>query len=179
MASLADFRVGSKDAHAPNALWVVGSASEMLKPTGLPHADLTWKAHAVPGTFGFEFIEGLPDVSDYSYMVWKGIEVNLHPYGACYHDDKMSTGVIEWLNSREVKVILVGGLALDYCVKFTVLELLAAGFVVVVHLPATRGIAKETVDTALAEMIAAGAIISETPEQLSGLVQQLTDTLSQ
>lgn len=48
MAGLAGHRVGSKDAHTPYAPWVVTHPSEMMKPTGLVHADLTWVSHCVP-----------------------------------------------------------------------------------------------------------------------------------
>lgn len=167
MATLAGFRVGSKDAHSPNAKWVVGSHAEMGVPTGLPHADLTWVSHCVVGTPGFELLPGLPKVSEYGYMVYKGLEVDLHPYGALYHDDVLTTGVIEVLRARGIKKVLVGGLALDYCVKSTVLQLLSAGFEVAVYLPACRPISQVTADLALQEMKNAGAVLSNDNDELT------------
>ena len=59
MASLVGHRIGSKDAHTPNAPWVVQQQSDMMQATGLEHADLTWVSHCVPGTPGFELLDEL------------------------------------------------------------------------------------------------------------------------
>jgi nicotinamidase/pyrazinamidase len=158
-AALADIRVGSKDAHSPNALWVATEDAPQFTPVEGRDVDIRWNIHAVPGTKGFELLAGLPHPADYDFFVWKGIEPDMHPYGACYHDlaNTKSTGVIEWLRARKVQDIIVGGLATDYCVKNTVLQLLGAGFGVVVNLGACRGIAADTVQEAMENMGAAGA----------------------
>lgn len=142
-----------------------------MKPTGLVHADLTWVSHCVPGTDGFTLLDELPTPYDYDYFIWKGVEPDLHPYGACYHDlhDKLSTGVIEYLKAQGVVRVLVGGLALDYCVKTTALQLLKAGLEVVLHLPACRGISEEGGVQAVNELLKAGAVISSTREELAAM----------
>lgn len=158
-ADLAELRVLTKDAHPSNAVWVVETHDKMLSPLDHPNADLTWVSHAVPGTPGFETIPDLPPVTEYDHVIWKGIEPDLHPYGACYHDlrEKLSTGLIEWLQTQSVKTVLIGGLATDYCVKTTALQLQATGlFKVIVNLAACRGIDPETVEKACAEMKEAG-----------------------
>ena len=167
-ASLAHFRIMTKDAHTPLAPWVVSSHSEMFQPVGLPEADITWVAHAVPGSKGFELIDGLPAVSEYDFLVYKGIEPTFHPYGACYHDlsEKLSTGLIEWLHQHQVTTVILGGLALDYCVKTTALQLKNVGFNVVVNLSATKGIADETVQQALQQMQRAGISLAANIEEL-------------
>ncbi len=97
-------------------------------------------------------------------MIWSlkkaGIPLN-HPYGACYDDlqEMRSTGAIEWLQKRRIDTVLVGGLATDYCVKQTVLQLCRVHFRVIVNLQACRGIAEESSALALAEMAKAGAEI--------------------
>ncbi|NVZ18567.1 isochorismatase family protein [Pseudomonas costantinii] len=171
MASLAGHRVGSKDAHTPQAPWVVTQRSDMYQPTGLAHADITWVAHCVPGTEGFTLLDELPAPYDYDYFIWKGVEPDLHPYGACYHDlhDKLSTGVIEYLKAQGVTRVIVGGLALDYCVKTTALQLLKSGLEVVLHLPACRGITQEGGVKAVNELLKAGAVISSTREELAAM----------
>lgn len=155
-AMLASLRIGSKDAHPATAVWV---ADPPLQPLPLPNADLTWPAHCVPGTRGFELLDGLPAPIDYDFFVWKGVEPDLHPYGACYHDlaEQRSTGLLEFLQARGVDTVLVGGLATDYCVKTSVLQLRRAGLRVIVHLAACRGIAPDTVSSALLAMREAGA----------------------
>ena len=163
-AALASLRIGSKDAHPANAAWMVTTPAAMLQPLDLPNADLTWPTHCVPGTPGFELLDGLPAPIDYDFFVWKGVEPDLHPYGACYHDlaERRSSGLIEFLQARGISTVLVGWLATDYCVKTSVLQLRHAGFRVIVHLDACRGIAPDTVASAHSQMIEAGAELAQT-----------------
>lgn len=161
-AKKAIIRVVSRDAHNPNAVWVAdNNKHKQFDPIGgnNPNVDIYWRSHAMVGTRGFELIPGL-SISEYDYQVLKGIEVDKHPYGACYHDfaEKESTGVIEYLKHNKVNRVIVGGLATDYCVKHTVLQLLRAGFQVIVNLGACRGISPETVEQAKLEMKEAGAV---------------------
>ena len=120
-AKLAAVRVGSKDAHSPKAVWVATPSEPQFSPVAGENVDIRWRRHAEPGTLGFELIEGLPAPADYDFFVWKGVELDMHPYGACYHDlrNRLSTGVIEFLKVRGIESVIVGGLATDYCVKTT------------------------------------------------------------
>ena len=161
-AQLAGWRVGSKDAHSPYAVWVTEQAEKIGRPgVGAKHAEEHWPVHAVPGTEGFELLPGLPHPADYDFFVWKGVEPDMHPYGACFHDldERRSTGVIEWLRSKGITHLLVGGLATDYCVKQTALQLAGAGFQVLLNLAACRGIAAETTKQALDQLRAAGVTV--------------------
>lgn len=154
-AKFADFRVGSKDAHPPEADWTkVAPFAEV----GKPNVDIGWPAHCVVGTEGFELLPGLPHVSEYDFFVYKGLEKDMHPYGACYHDleNQIPTGVIGYLKRVNVGLVIVGGLATDYCVKTTALQLWHAGFDVVVNLDSCRGVAPETTATAIKDMTAVG-----------------------
>lgn len=174
-AALADLRVMTKDAHSPYAKWLVEDAAEMLKPTGLAEADLTWVSHAIVGTKGYELLDGLPAAKEYDYCVWKGVDPEFHPYGACFHDigEKLSTGLLEWLRSHNADTVIVGGLATDYCVKTTVLQLLKGGsWRVIVNAAACRGIAPETVETAWNEMMDAGAVVLENAEAISNYIKK-------
>lgn len=159
-AKKASLRVGSKDAHSPHAVWVAKLEEDHLKPIAGENVDIRWRQHAIPGTKGFELIDGLPKVTQYDFFVWKGVELDMHPYGACYHDfaERLSTGVIEFLKAKQIQTIIVGGLATDYCVKTTVLQLLAQNFNVIVNLAACRGIADDTVKQAIELMKQAGAV---------------------
>ncbi|PJG58104.1 isochorismatase family protein [Aeromonas cavernicola] len=173
-AALASLRIGSKDAHPANAVWAVTDPAKILQPLALANADLCWPVHCVPGSKGFELLDGLPAPIDYDFFVWKGVEPDLHPYGACFHDlaEQRSTGLIEFLQARHVDTVLVGGLATDYCVKTSVLQLRRAGLRVIVHLAACRGIAPATIAAAHTQMIDAGAELAQTLTDL----QHLLDT---
>lgn len=160
-ASYADKRVGSKDAHSPHAIWVANETHPMLTPLNSPHANCYWNKHAIPGEPGFKLLPKLPHPTDYDYFVWKGIEPDMHPYGACYHDlsNHLSTGVIEYLTIQKISHIIIGGLALDYCVKITALQLRHAGFNVFINLEASRGLNEATTQSAQTELNDAGCIL--------------------
>jgi nicotinamidase/pyrazinamidase len=167
-AGLARLRVGSKDAHPTNAVWRATPEAPQFSPIEGANVDVRWNLHCVSGTVGHQLIDGLPHPADYDFFVQKGIEPDLHPYGACYHDlgERQSTGVIEFLKYHGIETVLVGGLATDYCVKTTALQLRRAGFHVIVNLAACRGIAPDTVQSALEQMTAAGIVI--VPELTAG-----------
>src|SRR5690606_30471871 len=118
-ARFAATRVFSKDAHPANPSWLATPEHPTLSPIEGANMDVRWTRHCVPGTAGFKLLDGLPAVCEYDYPVYKGVEPDMHPYGACYHDlgDRVSTGVIEFLKARLVETVLLGGLATDYCVK--------------------------------------------------------------
>lgn len=166
-AQFAAVRLGSKDAHSPQALWVSSEQAPLFSPVEGPNMDIRWPSHAVPGTKGFELLADLPHPADYDFFVWKGVEPDMHPYGACYHDlaERQSTGIIEYLQARNISTVLIGGLATDYCVRHTALQLLKVGFKVVINLAATRGVAKDSTALALTELQQAGAhLISSAAE---------------
>ena len=154
------------------AVWIAGNGHPVLSPvSGYPDVDVYWPAHAIVGTKGFEFITGL-DPKNYDFQVYKGIEIDKHPYGACYHDlaNTLSTGAIEYLREHGITTVICGGLATDYCVKNTVLQLRAAGFEVILNLAACRGIAPDTVAAALEEMRTHDVTIVENTAELKKML---------
>jgi nicotinamidase/pyrazinamidase len=162
-ATYARLRIGTKDAHPANALWVASVEHPQLEPMQNhgAHMDLRWNRHAVPGTRGFELLPGLPHPAAYDFFVWKGVEPDMHPYGACYHDlrEQRSTGLIEYLTYQNISTVVIGGLSLDYCVKSAALQLKKAGFQTIVHLAATRGLHIETLGQAKIQMQAVGVVL--------------------
>lgn len=162
-AGLARLRIGSKDAHPVNAVWRAAAGAPQFSRVEGKSVDIRWNLHCVSGSRGHELIDDLPHPADYDFFVQKGIEPDMHPYGACYHDlaERQSTGVIEFLQCNRIETVLVGGLATDYCVKTTALQLRRGGFRVIVNLAACRGISVDSVRTALEEMTAAGIVVTE------------------
>lgn len=168
-AKFALLRVGGKEAHSPDAIWIADEKHPQLSPVEGEDVDVRWVPHAIPGSKGFELLEGLPKPAQYDFFIWKGVELDMHPYGSCYHDikERLSTGVIEFLKQNYIKTIIVGGLATDYCVKVTVLQLLKADFTVILNLGACRGLAPDTTEAAIAEMQAEGVKIIQSASALS------------
>ena len=164
-AEIAHYRVGSKDAHPEGAIWEADEDNPVLSPVGSPNVDVRWPRHCIAGTYSSYLLDGLPPPEKYDYFVWKGVEKNLHPYGACYHDldEKLSTGVIEFLKSKDVRIVIVGGLAYSFCVKITALQLKRAGFKVYVNKHATRDLNEEMEKQTTLELKDAGVIVVEEP----------------
>ena len=166
-AKKATYRIGSKDVHPANAIWIADEQNPQFSPVAGENVDIRWNKHCMSGTFGSQLIEGLPKVKDYNYFIFKGTEPDLHPYSACYHDltKKLSTGVIEYLLNHGIKNVIVGGLALDYCVYQTVVDLLDDGFKVIVNKAATKSIGD--FDKAVNELEELGAVFIENSNEIN------------
>jgi nicotinamidase-related amidase len=84
----------------------------------------------------------------------KGTEPDVEAYSAFD-----GTGLAEWLRSRSVSRLYVGGLATDYCVRASVLDARNEGFEVLVLEDAIGAVEVKAGDgeRALAEMRRAGA----------------------
>ena len=168
-AKFAKIRTVSKDVHPANALWIADEVIPQLTPLNLkdePNIDVAWKAHCMSGTVGAELIPGLPKITDYHFVVFKGIEPNLHPYSGVYHDlhKNLSTGLVEFYVDNNINTVIVGGLALDFCVKETVFDLINCGMEVIVNLAACRALGDpKPIIEALVDM---GAIIIDSCDDL-------------
>jgi nicotinamidase/pyrazinamidase len=171
-AKKAAYRIGSKDAHPSNAKWRTYLPNQI--GTNIPdntekNIDLFWPMHCESGTEGMELLDGLPKPEEYNYFVWKGIEKNLHPYGAIFHDlqNKLSTGIIEFLKVNNVKTVICGGLAIEYCLGLTAFQLKNAGFNVIVNLGASRGISPEAVTKTIQSFKEAGIIVVNSASEIT------------
>ncbi|MEG3752995.1 isochorismatase family protein [Psychromonas arctica] len=169
-AKFTNCRVVSKDCHPSEAPWIAASADQVMTPVegDYPNLDIKWPAHCIVGTKGNSLIPTLPSEAEYDFVVEKGIEPEMHPYGACYHDlnEEISTGVIEWLKENNISQVIVGGLATDYCVKTTVLQLVKAGFKVILNMAACRGIADDSIQLAYQEMKDIGVTLIASSQEL-------------
>jgi len=153
---LVAYRTVSKDMHPANAIWLATKEKPQYTPVEGENVDIRWNAHCMSGTKGAELLDGLGKMSDFDFFLAKGYEPELHPYSSCYHDLKktISTGLIEWYNSKNISTIIVGGLATNYCVGETVIDLINAGFQVILNLGACRGIGStEDVDKYVNELV--------------------------
>lgn len=144
-ATLCDYRIYSKDWHNRNAIWLASDDNPQFTAIEGDNVDIRWNAHCIGGEYGAQLLPGLPSIMQYDFGVYKGMEPDMHPYGALYHDlgDTKSTGVLEFLKYNSVDIVIVGGLATDFCVATTVRQLVKNNFKVVLNLPACRSIGSD------------------------------------
>lgn len=114
-----------------------------------------WPPHCVRGTGGADLHPEL-DLPPVLTLVNKATARDADAYSAF-----QGTGLAEELRARGIRRLLVGGLALDYCVEATCRDALREGFQVDLVLPATRAVNVHPgdADRALQELRAAGAVV--------------------
>lgn len=117
-----------------------------------------WPPHCIRGTRGAEFHPDLR-LSEDVVIISKGMDPEEDSYSGFQGTESRGVGLAELLHQRGVKRLFVGGLATDYCVKFTVLDALRQGFKVVLIDDAIRGVDLKPGDSerAVEEMTQAGA----------------------
>ncbi len=112
-----------------------------------------WPAHCLQDTVGAAFHADL-ELPDDVVLIAKGVRFDHDQYSAFNE-----TGLAERLRRDGVRRLWVGGLALDVCVRASVLDALQAGLEVRLLVDATRPVHADAGQRALDEMQDAGAII--------------------
>ena len=103
-------------------------------------AQILWPDHCVQGTPGAAFRPGLA-VPHAELVLRKGFRREIDSYSAFRENDRTTqTGLAAYLRERGFERITLAGLATDFCVLFSALDALEAGFEVDVAAGACRGI---------------------------------------
>lgn len=130
-----------------------------------------WPPHCIKGTTGAEFHSGLYIPTD-SLIFSKGIDQR-NAYSA--FDGKTAEGLTleEILKQRGVQRLYMGGLATDYCVKFSALGGIQRGFEVFLLKDACRAVNIKPGDElmALGEMVNAGVQVIDSRGLISGMLK--------
>ena len=113
--------------------------------------DGSWPAHCQQDSPGALFHGDLHVPSD-ALIISKAAKADEEAYSAFAGGE-----LEEQLRRRDISRVFVCGLATDYCVKFTVLDAIAAGFETVLVEDGCYGVAEDTTREALDEMREAGA----------------------
>lgn len=119
---------------------------------------MLWPDHCVEGTADADLHPAL-EKERIRFIQKKGQAVDVDSYSAFRDNDRAAlTGLHRVLKDEGVTELDIGGLAIDYCVKFSVMDALELLPGVRVRFVAdlSRGITPEGVEAAVAEMKAAG-----------------------
>lgn len=120
-----------------------------------------WPVHCVQDTPGAAFHPDLA-LPDAAIIVSKGMGADEDAYSAFQARDAQGRPLPELLRAMGIRHLYIGGLALDYCVKFTGLDARREGFGCTVLLDATRAVNLRVHDAELAleELVRAGADVA-------------------
>jgi nicotinamidase/pyrazinamidase len=111
-----------------------------------------WPDHCVQGTKGAAFHPAL-DIDRVELIIRKGYRPTIDSYSAFRENDrKTPTGLTGYLRERGFERVTLCGLATDFCVFFSAIDAVAAGFETAVALDASRAI---DIDGSLAKALAA------------------------
>ncbi len=134
----------------------------------LPYGEQTlWPDHCIQGTAGAAFHPDL-DLPHAELILRKGFAREIDSYSAFFENDRRTpTGLAAYLRERGFRRLYLAGLATDYCVAYSALDAIRAGFAVIVLEDACRGIDLEgSLARAMEEMRRAGVAIGATADAL-------------
>lgn len=124
---------------------------------------ILWPDHCVQNADGAKL---LLDNKLFAGIVQKGANSKYDSYSGFQDDGGAKTTLDNTLKSIGTKNLIVYGIATDYCVKFTVLNGIEAGYNVIVVRDLTPEIAPDTAKAAWVEMKERGAVIWDTLDML-------------
>lgn len=113
---------------------------------------ILWPDHCVQGTEGAEFSD-LLDTKNIEAIFRKGMDKNIDSYSGFYDNGKLkATGLAAYLIGRKINEVFVAGLAGDFCVFFTSMDAIDAGFKTTLIKDATRSIDENNFQNAIKQL---------------------------
>ena len=111
---------------------------EIIKLNGVDQ--FMWPDHCVQDTFGAELHSDL-DMEKATHIVRKGQNIEIDSYSAFQDNNHfIKTDLNDFLKFKDIQLIEVVGLALDYCVKYTCLDAVANGYTTCLHFVGTKAV---------------------------------------
>jgi nicotinamidase/pyrazinamidase len=134
------------------------SGAEAFSLIPMPYGDqVLWPSHCVQGSDGAEFHPDLICESA-DVVIRKGYNLAIDSYSAFFENDrKTKTGLAGYLRDRDIKSVVLTGLATDFCVYFTAIDAADLGFDVTLVSDACRAIDLDgSLDAAMTAMTGRG-----------------------
>lgn len=114
------------------------SPFDVIDLDGLPQT--LWPDHCIQGTAGAALSDAL-DTRRIEAIFRKGMDLEIDSYSGFFDNGKRkNTGLVGYLRDRNVTSVAVAGLAADFCVFFTAMDALDAGFNATILDAASRAI---------------------------------------
>jgi|SRR5690554_1485726 len=105
---------------------------------GLPQT--LWPDHCIQGTPGAALSDAL-DTRRIEAIFRKGMDLEIDSYSGFFDNGRRkNTGLVGYLRDRNVTSVAISGLAADFCVFFTAMDALDAGFEATILAAASRAI---------------------------------------
>jgi nicotinamidase/pyrazinamidase len=116
-----------------------------------------WPDHCVQGSSGAEISQDL-DIPHAQLVIRKGYNAGIDSYSGFKEADRQtSTGLAGYLKERGIRRVFCAGLALDFCVAWTAVDAVEAGFETYLIEDASRAIdTNGSLDKARKDLKAAG-----------------------
>jgi nicotinamidase/pyrazinamidase len=132
---------------------------------------ILWPVHCVRGTRGAEIVAGLKKQSIMS-IFYKGTDPEIDSYSAFFDNAHLkSTGLGDYLKTRNVSEVFLAGVATDYCVLYSAFDAIDLGFQVTVICDACRPINLNPADEKKAlEAMAAKGVKIQTSQEVRALL---------
>lgn len=139
-----------------------------------------WPPHCVVDTKGADLASNLHVDMGADIVIKKGTVCQIDSYSAFEDNGGMQKTILnQHLKEMQVDVVLVAGLTLDYCVKFTALDAKKYGYETFVILDASKATSEEKVPYIIEELQTAGVhVITSADLKLIGLRKQAPKILS-
>ncbi len=126
-----------------------------------------WPDHCVQGTRGAAFHPDL-QIPQAMLVVRKGLRREIDSYSAFFENDKTTpTGLNGYLRERGVRRVFVAGLALDFCVRFTVEDAVRLDYETVLVTDACRAVAVAGSDAAAEKSFETLGVVRSTVGEVS------------
>ena len=105
---------------------------------GIPQ--FMWSDHCVQGTFGAEFHKDL-NQEKVTHIIQKGKNPDFDSYSGFQDNNQLvKTDLEDYLKFKDIELVEIVGLALDYCVKYTCIDAANAGFITCLHYKGTKAV---------------------------------------
>ena len=151
-----DYVIASRDWHTPNSLNGGHFPPEGTEPDFVNH----WPLHCIAGTEGAEYHPSL-DSSLIDVHIKKGQDA--HGYSIFEGVSEQGEPIAELIERLGIVSVDVVGIATDYCVRASSLDALKHDLEVKVITSLTAGVAPQSIERAIDELVDAGATVVATP----------------